>query len=572
MLGKKTLRLVTAALLVGLALGAQVPTAHRATAATVVSITDWQFPAGCNTNFANQAVTVEACAAETYDSIWAFDQNLKYFPDLAQNIPTRQNGEVKVVNGNLVLTIKLKPNLKWSDGTPLTADDVVFSYPVDLKAGSWVPAPLKSIKAIDAHTVQETFDGQYGAYLAYGQPSPVLPKHYLVKKYGTSDPAKIALKFANDPYNSPSDVNSGPYMVKSFTANQSVVLVQNPYYNALPAAPGHPRPSQIKFVAVTNEANALAQDLQSAHAGVDAAEDFQTDNLPVLSAAKHYHVHNLPGLFVEFLNINESGVLRNVRLRRALQLAVPKVTLYHQLFPTVRNPADFVLRTMTPLPNTFRDKTIPISKYDPAQALSLLKSAGYSTGCSAPGPACYNAPGKHLQLRFAATQTSTRQKNFQILNRYWAAVGIHVTPRFGQASGNFGIYDSWAHNGILQRGSYDVILMGYTESPDPAQSTVNYDPSQIPSASLPNGQNVSRIRDADQFKLLLASTNSLDLNQRLSLYHKWERMINDRVYQIPLYNRSFISADNGSIGNYKPSPAQTTNEWNVFEWYKKAAS
>ena len=81
----------------------------------------------------------------------------------------------------------------------------------------------------------------------------------------------------------------------AFTANQSVVLVQNPYYNALPAAPGHPRPSQIKFVAVTNEANALAQDLQSAHAGVDAAEDFQTDNLPVLSAAKHYHVHNLPG-------------------------------------------------------------------------------------------------------------------------------------------------------------------------------------------------------------------------------------------------------------------------------------
>jgi ABC-type transport system substrate-binding protein len=114
--------------------------------------------------------------------------------------------------------------------------------------------------------------------------------------------------------------------------------------------------------------------------------------------------------------------------------------------------------------------------------------------------------------------------------------------------------------------------MGYLESPDPAQSTVNYDPSQIPSASLPNGQNVSRIRDADQFKLLLQSTNSLDLNQRLSLYHKWEHVITDRVYQIPLYNRSFISADDGTIGNYKPSPAQTTNEWNGFAWYKQAAS
>src|SRR5205085_9219871 len=144
----------------------------------------------------------------------------------------------------------------------------------------------------------------------------------------------------------------------------------------------------------------LAQDLQSAHAGVDAAENFQTDNLPVLRAAKHYPVHTVAGLFVEFININESGVLRDVRLRRALQLAVDKVTLYHQLFPTVPHPADFVLHTMTPLPNTFRDKTIPISTYDPARALSLLKAAGYSTGCSAPGPAFYRPPAQQLQSPF----------------------------------------------------------------------------------------------------------------------------------------------------------------------------
>lgn len=573
MLGKKALRLATAAVMVGVALGAQqVMPRHAAAAGSIATITDWQFPAGCNTNFANEAVSVEACTAETYDSLIAYDQNLHYFPDLLQNIPTAANGEAKVVNGNLVLTLKLKPNLKWSDGSPITADDIVFSYPVDVAAGSWVATPLLSIKKIDNLTAQETFKGVYGAYIAYGYPSPLLPKAYLTKKYGTSDPAKVALKFNNDPYNSPSDVNSGPYKVQSFTANQSVVLVPNPYYTALPAAPGHPRPSEIKFVAISNEANALAQDLQSANAGVDGAEDFQTDNLPVLYAAKGYHVYNVPGLFLEFLNLNMSGVLKDVRLRQALQLAVDKVSLYHQLFPTVPNPSEFVQPSMTPLPNTWRDKSISISKYDPAQALKLLQSAGYSTGCKAAGADCYNAPGKHLYLRFAATQTGTRQKDFQILNRYWASVGIHVTPRFGPASGNYGIYDSWANNGILQRGYFDVILMAYTESPDPAQNTVNYDPSQIPTASFPNGQNVSRITAQDQFKLLTASVSTIDQGQRLSLYHKWEKLITQRVYQIPLYNRSFISASNGAIGNYKPSPAQTSNEWNAFEWYMKAAS
>lgn len=571
MLGKKALRLGTAAVLAGMALGAQQMAPHSAAAATsVVSITDWQFPAGCNTNFANQAVTVEACSAETQDGLISYDQNLKYFPDLLQTLPTPQNGGAKVVGGNLVLTLKLKPNLKWSDGSPLTADDVVFSYPVNVDAGNWVATPLKSIKKLDNLTVQETFDGVYGAYIAYGYPS-VLPKAYMIKKYGTSDPKAIALKYNNDPYDSPSDVFSGPYMIQSFTPNQSVILKLNPYYTALPAAAGHPRPQQIKFVAVSNNANALAQDLQSANAGVDAAEDFQTDNLPVLNAAKGYHVNNVPGLFVEFVNINMSGVLKDIRLRQALQYAIDKVSLYHQLFPTVSNPADFVLHTMTPLPNTFRDKSIPISQYNPAKALALLKAAGYSTGCSAPGPSCYNASGPHLTLRFAATQTTTRQKNFQIMERDWASVGIHVNARFGAASGNYGIYDSWSNNGILQRGYYDVLLMGYTESPDPAQETVNYDPSQIPTASFPNGQDVGRITDQDQFKLLTRSVSTIDMSQRLSLFHQWERLINSRVYEIPLYNRGFISVDNGTIGNYKPSPAQTTNEWNAYQWYKTSA-
>jgi len=60
-----------------------------------------------------------------------------------------------------------------------------------LAAGDWIPAPLKSIKALDSRTVQETFDGIYGAYIAYGTPSPVWPKAYLAKKYGTSSASAV---------------------------------------------------------------------------------------------------------------------------------------------------------------------------------------------------------------------------------------------------------------------------------------------------------------------------------------------------------------------------------------------
>src|SRR5919199_3491312 len=194
MLGKKALRLVTAALLVGVALGAQQVssvTARHARAAGesgVISITDWQFPVGCNLLNASALASVIGCLAETQDSIIGLDNRLRYFPDLAENIPTKQNGEVRIVNGDLVVTYKLRPNLKWSDGSPLTVDDFIFSVPINILNGNSTGIDqIKSMKKIDARTVEVTYKGILGPYVAYGSPEYLFPKAYLEKKYGTTN-------------------------------------------------------------------------------------------------------------------------------------------------------------------------------------------------------------------------------------------------------------------------------------------------------------------------------------------------------------------------------------------------
>lgn len=566
MVGKKSLRLATVALLAtGASLGAQAvagTAAHPVKAASdVISITDWQFPAGCNVLSANQEASVEGCAAETYDSLAGINNHLADYADLATVLPTIKNGGVKIVGGNQVVTWTLKPNLKWSDGQPLTVDDAMFGVPLNLLNGNNTGLDqIKSMKKISDTVFQVTYKGVYAPYIDYG-PTSVYPKHYLEKKYGTTDVTAIAKKFGLDAYNSPSDVFSGPYKIGSWTNGQSISLVPNPYYNALPAAAGHPRPSQIKFVTIASEEQALAQDLQSANAGVDAAEDFQTDDIPTLQGAKSYHIHSVPGLLIEHLELNEAGVLKDVRLRQALQYAVNKVELVHQLFPSLSDPSSIVERTSIPIPNRFYDSRLPISEYSPDKAKTLLKAAGYSTD--------YNGPGKHLYLKLVATQTGARVKDFGILARYWATVGIHVTPGFGPSSGNNGIYESWANNGVLQHGHFDIALMAYQESPDPQQNEPNYNPANIPGPSNTSGQNESHITDMDQYTLLQSAGHQLDPAQRVATIHKWERLINQRVYWIPLYNRPNISVDNGTIGNYQPHPGQQSNEWNSFQWYKQ---
>jgi peptide/nickel transport system substrate-binding protein len=566
MAGNKTLRLTVATLFAGASLGAGT-VAHganspmRPAASNVISITDWQFPAGCNTLSANQEASVEGCAAETYDSLVGINNKLDDFADLATVIPTAKNGGVKVVGGNQIVTWTLKPNLKWSDGQPLTVDDAMFGVPLNIALGNNTGLDqIKSMKKVSDRVFQVTYKGVYAPYVDYG-PLNVYPRHYLEKKYGTTNAAAIAKKFGLDAYNSPNDVFSGPYKIGSWTNGQNVTLVQNPYYNALPAASGHPRPSQIKFVTIANDEAALAQALQSPKAGVDAAEDFQTSDIPTLNGAKSYTIHSVPGLLIEHLELNQAGVLKDARLRQALQYAVNKPELVHQLFPALSDPNSIVERNVLPIPNRFYDKSQPISEYNPAKAKALLKAAGYATD--------YNGPGKHLSLRLVATQTSARVKSFGILARYWATVGIHVSPGFGASSGNNGIYESWANNGVLQHGRFDIALMAYQESPDPQQSEPNYNPANIPGPSNTSGQNESHITDADQYALLQSAGHQLDAAQRLSTFHKWQQLVNSRVYWIPLYNRPQISADNGTIGNYQPHPGQQSNEWNSFQWYKK---
>jgi ABC-type transport system substrate-binding protein len=103
-INKSVVRLAAATLLVGTALGAHRisgATASQATSAApsgIVSITDWQFPDGCNPVATSSVADQEICQPME-DSLFLLDDHLTYQPDLAQDIPTPANGGAKVVNG-----------------------------------------------------------------------------------------------------------------------------------------------------------------------------------------------------------------------------------------------------------------------------------------------------------------------------------------------------------------------------------------------------------------------------------------------------------------------------------------
>lgn len=528
----------------------------------VVAITDWRFPAGCG--FPADAVSQEVCVP-MQDQLFSYDNHQRLFPDLAQTLPTVRNGGATVVHGNLVVTYRLKPNLRWSDGTPLTARDVIFSVRVNLAAGNTLGLDqITAMKARDARTVQVTYHGIYAPYAAYGWPSLLFSQRYLQHKYGTTNITTIANKAIQDPYNSPRDVWSGPYKLQSWTTDQSIFLVPNPYYTALPPALGHPRLAQIKFITVTRDPASLGLAMHAGTVGADLVTGLQFDSMQRHPAAP-YHVSAQPALTVEQLQLNLAGPLKDVRVRQALQYATAKRSLFSDLFPGVTNADDFLLRTVLPNSSPWVDARVPVSAYNPARARALLREAGYADQ--------YGGPGRHLTLRLVTLlRPNSRQRVVQILSKEWAQVGIHVQATFvsGVATVPGSLFASYDQNGILARRRFDVAYFTNYELPDPQAQESGFDPHLIPTPAHhdASAQNYGGISDTDQFALLVRARHTLDLTQRHALFNQWQRLVNNRVYVIMLYANGNITADDGRIGNFKPNPTAVGDAWNAFEWYR----
>jgi peptide/nickel transport system substrate-binding protein len=161
-------------------------------------------------------------------------------PALAQEVPTLENGGIS--EDLTTITYQLKPDVVWSDGTPLTADDVIFTWQfcVDPDTGcssAIAFTGVQNVEAVDPQTVKITFDGPtpypynpFGGYLA-----PVLQKAQFEGCIGA------AAQGCSEQNTAP--IGTGPYKVKEFRANDTVVYDINENYRD----PNKPHFSEVTF-------------------------------------------------------------------------------------------------------------------------------------------------------------------------------------------------------------------------------------------------------------------------------------------------------------------------------------
>ncbi len=492
-----------------------------------------------NTDFIAFSIMVqEAIFAPLFYS----DDHGALHPGLATTIPTVANGGIS--KDGRTYTFHLRPGLKWSDGAPLDARDVDYSWRTwtnrDLIVNSTAGFDDIASATVSPDRLSITFHLKkpYAPFLAVwvDQVMP-LPQHVLgkmtAKQLNTS-------RFTFQP-----TVASGPFMVASRKAGDSIVVVRNPHYYR--AAEGLPYLDKIIFRIIPDQTaltNALAaHEVDCAWfldiAQIDAYRRIKGDTL-LASAAPNFE----QGL----LNL-QNPILRDVRVRQALEYGLDRFTMAKDVWHGTAIPLG---SDIAPTSFAYSPRVKPYP-YDPAKAAKLLDQAGWKLGSDG----LRHKDGKTLSLRYSTTSNNVWRAQDELIARQdYQKLGIDLHIVNYPSSTFFG--------SVFPKGTFDIGEWENGLVYDPSITISSYFKStQFP----PTGSNYGHYASARYDHLIDEEESTTDLTRRKAIFAQMQQQMHDDLPALWLYDPPVLDVHSNALHNYKPAP-YSYETWNTWQWWK----
>jgi len=357
------------------------------------------------------------CFRVDYNFLTWYDADYKPVPDLADPVPTVDNGGV--TQGGRVWTFHIRPNVKWSDGVPLTARDVAYTYNrilrQDLSMYSSYFTGVAKVEAPDDATVVVTSAKPNAVMTALYV--PILPEHIWSKV-----PDSKVESFPNVPM-----VSSGPFHVTEVKNGAFVKMERNPYYKD--GFGVEPTVDEVLYEMYQTQ-DSLVADYKAGN--LDAAIELDAGFYRTLEgmpgstsvAAPSIGFHELGFNCYKSSKSKGDPLLLDVRIRQAINWAMDKPAIAAIAMGDLA-PAGTSL--LSPVDTYFHWNVPPAEQYtyDPAKARQILDDAGYKMG---PDGVRVAPNGKPLKLRLAALNEypmdiSAAKK----ISAYLKDVGIGIT-------------------------------------------------------------------------------------------------------------------------------------------------
>lgn len=453
------------------------------------------------------------CFRVGYNFLTWYDADYKPAPDLADPVPTVENGGV--TDSGRVWTFHIRPNVKWSDGVPLTARDVAYTYNRILRQKlsmylSYFTGVTK-VEAPDDQTVVITSKRPNAVMTALYV--PILPEHIWSK---VPDP-KVE-SYANVPM-----VSSGPFQVTEVQNGKFVKLVRNPYYKD--GFGVEPTVDEVLFEIYQTQ-DSLVADYKAGN--LDAAIELDPGFYRSLKGVPGSTSVAAPGLGFHELGFNcwnspkskGNPLLRDVRIRQAVNWAIDKQAIAAIAMDGLA-PAGTSL--LSPVDTFFHWNVPPAEQYsyDPAKAKQILDDAGYKM---APNGVRVAPNGKPLKFRLAALNEYpmdiTAAKK---ISAYLKDVGIGITLQ---------VMDENAFtNANYDNADDDLYIWSWTADIDPGYILSVFTTDQILNSS------DSEYADPVYDKLYTAQAQAVIPAERKRIIDQMQQILyRDSPYSILWYN------------------------------------
>lgn len=490
-----------------------------------------QFPSSLHPNIDPEVVRSYALGF-ALRPITAFDKDWRNTCLLCAELPTLENGLAKIETRpdgtrGMAVTIKLKPDLKWGDGEPVTARDIAFTW----KLGADPASGFSNTHRWDRADAVDVVDDRTAVLhlkrvdVSYNEWDQILPEHVesQVAAQATDPAAYLKGTTYNRAPTTPGLWN-GPYLLTGYQSGQQIAFEPNPNW---PGA--KPYFKRITLKLVENTA-ALQANLLSGDVDMVAGEGIGLTIDQVLSLRKQYPDRFIytfkPSLTYEHVDLQrDNPALADVRMRRALLMAVDRDTMVKRLFEGMQPVANTWVNPLSPN----HDPNIQAVGYDTAGARALFAEAGWRPGSDG---VCRDKDGKKLSIVLTTTAGNRlRELQEQVLQSQWKAACVEVTIKNEPARTLFG--DTLKHRTFPGMVMY-AWSSAVGESP---RRTLGSD--QIPTAANNwGGANYIGFSDPKMDADIAAAETELDPVKQKAIWDDMQRIYADQLPVLPLFFRA----------------------------------
>jgi len=481
---------------------------------------------------------------------WEFDDANTPFPRLVTEIPSMDNGGVS--QDGLVITMNLRDDIVWSDGTPITADDFVFTYqmiidPANAVASVYPYDYLASVEAADERTVVMTFSEPFAPWLALFWRG-VMPKHILEPVFqaeGTIDEAE---------WNLAPTVGCGPFNFSEWESGSYIRFVKNPNYWL-----GQPNLDEIYFQFVPDDASQTAA-LVAGDADVGTFPPLtdvpilQAGGLEIMVQPSGYE----EGWYFNFRDMASPGA-RDLAVRQAVAMAIDRDAINNDLLLGLTQPVETLWDPMAAYGYLSPD-IVPWT-YDPEGARALLEAAGW---IDRDGDGIReDAAGNKLTLIHGTIIREIRQDNQAVTQQYLREVGIDLQINSYDADFFFGSYSDGSPCAL---GEVDIMEWSdSTAFPDPDH--YYWLCSELPNTEYPWGANYFGC-DEELDALFQQQSKTIDAEERTAIIQQITKYMHEQVYWLGMWDDPdywIVSSRLTGVKFSGVTPLYNIMEWDVTE-------